>query len=205
MRKLEIALASLLILLAALSIPMAAQAKSITIGNFKYLGTALQSDGTTVQSVYEIALDATAVTPNPIAFSNAIVIVKGSSYNTQQAGLPYITTGMGCGNPPFQTTCELRFVGQSGTKLTTCATYNATKKVFTQNCVSVALQLVSPTKKNWSFPLLDGTQFCAYAINNIFVEAVTTKGLEPQCDVYGFCLGVSVPIVLQSAPAISCS
>jgi hypothetical protein len=205
MRKLEIALASLLILLLlVLATPVIAQTQSITIGKFTYLGTVLQSGA--VQSVYEIALDATAVTPNPIAFGNAIVIVKGGSFSSQQGNFPIITTGPGCGNPPYQTSCEMRFQGGVGYKIPSCARYNAIKNVFTQNCVSVTLQLVSQTKKNFSFPLLDGTQFCAYGINNIFVEAQPGyKALEPQCDINGFCVGASAPIVLQSAPAESCS
>ncbi len=198
-------LAVVLFLLVLLAQQVLAQTQSITIGKFTYLGTVVNSG--VVQSVFLIDLDASAVTVNPISFGNAIVIVKGGSSSTQKSGFPSFTTGLGCGlipNPDPNNTCRFQFTGQAGNGLGTCATYNATKNVFIQHCISVALQLVSPTKKNFSFPLLDGTPFCAYGITNIFVEAPAGyKALDPQCDVNGFCVGASSPIVLQQAPSCS--
>jgi hypothetical protein len=186
----------------AAAAPLMAQTQTITIGTFMYLGTA--ASGSTVQSAYHIDLDASAVAPNPITFGNAIVIVKGTSESTRHGGFLTFSTGPGCGSPLYQVPCEFLFVGQAGYKLTTCARYNATKNTFTQNCIVVALQLMSTTGKNFSFPLLDGTTFCAYGINNIFVTAPPGyTALNPQCDINGFCVGVSAPIVLQAAPSCS--
>src|SRR5438445_664164 len=76
----------------------------------------------------------------------------------------------------------------------------------TQTCISIALQLVSLTGKNFSFLLADGEQFCAFGIDNTFVLAKADQSaLDPQCNAQGFCKGASAPIVLRAAPARSCN
>lgn len=197
-------LASLLLLLAALC-PASAQTKSITIGKFTYVGTGAQTDGS-VESLYQLDLDATGIAVDPIAFRNVILQVRGTKVGTHSTGFPVITTGPGCGNPPYQTSCSLLFTGKKGTVLTTCASYDSVTQAFTQNCVSIAVQFVSLTGKNFSFALVDGEQFCTYGITNIFLEAKPDqKALDPQCDSSGFCKGASVPVVLHAAPVNSCN
>lgn len=181
-----------------------AHTPSITIGEFTYRGTGPQtnSDGTVSEvSSYEIHLDATKVTIEPISFSNVILFVKG----TKQGSGP-ITTGLGCGLPPYEAPCVLRFEGgPSPFTLAPCAKLNQ-EQALTQTCISIAVQLVSSTGKNFSFALANGNKFCAYGINNVFLLPKPGQAaLEPRCDAQGFCKGASVPIVLHAAPAKSCS
>lgn len=183
-----------------------ARSKSITIGKFTYVGTATQTTGDgneAVVSTYELRLDTTGVTMEPIAFSNAILYVKGS-----KQGSGAITTGLGCGLPPYQAPCDLLFAGgpsSAGFVLRPCARLGQEQEL-TQTCISIAVQLVSSTRKNFSFALADGKQFCAYGINNVFLLAKPNQvALEPHCDEQGLCKGASVPIVLHSAPTKSCS
>jgi hypothetical protein len=77
-----------------------AHTPSITIGEFKYVGTV------SGVSSYEVHLDTTNITIEPISFSNVILFVKG----TKQGSGP-ITTGLGCGLPPYEAPCVLRFEG----------------------------------------------------------------------------------------------
>jgi len=184
----------------------AAHARSITIGKFTYVGTGAQTnpDGTVSGvSSYELRLNTTGVTMEPISFSNATLLVKG----TKQSSGP-ITTGLGCGLPPYEAPCDLRFEGgpsSAGFILAPCAKLNK-EQDFTQTCISIAVQLVSSTGKNFSVALANGNKFCAYGINNIFlVPKPGQAALEPRCDAQGFCKGASVPIVLHAAPAKSCS
>src|SRR6266704_3560717 len=185
-------LASLSILLALLVVSQAtAETRSITIGKFTYVGTGTQtrSDGTVIQGVssYELVFDTGGVTEEPIPFSNAILFVKGSRQGTQSSGFPTITTGNGCGQNDTFAPCALQ-------------------DNVTQTCISIALQLVSLTGKNFSFALADGEQFCAFGINNAFVLAKADQSaLDPQCNAQGFCKGASAPIVLRRAPARSCN
>jgi len=186
----------------------APQTKSITIGSFEYLGSAIltNSDGTTgVASSYELNLDASAVTVDPISFGNAIFVVKGSSRSSQQGGFPIITTGPGCGKsdiPLPAPPCSLLFPGGV---LPACARIG-TNQTLVQNCVSVALQLVSTTGKNFSFQLLGGETFCTNGITNVFVLAGNNQtALDPQCDVNNFCKGASVPVVLRALPIKNCN
>ena len=202
-------LASLSILLALLAVSQAtAETRSITIGKFTYLGTGTQtrSDGTVIQGVssYQLVFDTGGVTAEPIPFSNAILFVKGSSQGTQSSGFPTITTGNGCGQNDSFPPCDLIFEGgpsSAGFQLAPCALQDN----VTQTCISIALQLVSLTGKNFSFLLADGEQFCAFGINNTFVLANHEAALDPQCDAQGFCKGTSAPIVLRRAPARSCN
>jgi len=200
-------LASLSILLALLAVSQAtAQTRSITIGTFTYRGTGTQiSDGMVIQGVssYELVFDTAGVTAEPIPFSNAILFVKGSSQGTQSFGFPTITTGNGCGQNPTFPPCDLLFEGgpSSAFHLAPCALQDN----VTQTCISIALQLVSLTGKNYSFLLADGEQFCAFGINNTFVLAEHEAALDPQCNAQGFCKGASAPIVLRRAPARSCN
>src|SRR3989441_13365672 len=200
-------LASLSILLALLAVSQAtAETRSITIGKFTYLGTGTQTrDGTVIPGVssYELVFDTGGVTAEPIPFSNAILFVKGSSQGTQSSGFPTITTGNGCGQNDTFPPCDLIFQGGPGAgfQLAPCALQDN----VTQTCISIALQLVSLTGKNFSFLLADGEQFCAFGINDTFVLAEHEAALDPQCNAQGFCKGASVPIVLRRAPARSCN
>ncbi len=202
-------LASLSILLALLVVSQAtAETKSITIGKFTYVGTGTQtrSDGTVIQGVssYELVFDTGGVTEEPIPFSNAILFVKGSRQGTQSSGFPTITTGNGCGQNDTFPPCDLIFEGgpsSAGFRLAPCALQDN----VTQTCISIALQLVSLTGKNFSFALADGEQFCAFGINNAFVLAKADQSaLDPQCNAQGFCKGASAPIVLRAAPSRTC-
>jgi hypothetical protein len=182
-----------------------AQTRSITIGKLTYLGTGAQKNGDgTVSGVssYEVHLDTTDITIEPISFSNVSLLVKGT-----EQGSGAITTGLGCGLPPYQAPCDLRFEGgprSAGFSLAPCAKLNKEQEL-TQTCISIAVQLVSSTGKNFSFPLTNGNKFCAYGISNIFLLAKPGQAaLEPRCDAQGFCKGASVPIILHSAPAKSC-
>jgi hypothetical protein len=196
----RIALAGFLLLLALLSVsPATAQTRSITIGKLTYRGTGTKTIGTVVSS-YEIVLDTTGITKEPITFSNLILFVKGTSLSTQQGGFPQITTGPECGQgsgPP----CDLLFRGGKGLRLARCAAHD-----LTQTCISLAAQLISLTGKNFSFTLSNGQQFCAHGVNNTFLLSKQGHAaLDPGCDEKGFCKGASVPIVLHAAPARSCS
>jgi len=184
----------------------AAHTRVVTIGKFTYVGTRTQTngDGTVVGvSSYELRLDTTGITMEPISFSNVILLVKGTK---QDSGA--ITTGLGCGLPPLQAPCDLLFGGgpsSAGFILAPCARLNK-QQDFTQTCISIAVQLVSLTGKNFSFALANGKQFCTYGINNIFLLPKPDQAvLEPRCDEQGFCKGASVPVILRAAPARSCS
>jgi len=183
-----------------------AQTRSITIGKLTYLGTGAQKNGDgTVSGVssYEVHLDTADITIEPISFSNVSLLVKGT-----EQGSGAITTGLGCGLPPYQAPCDLRFEGgprSAGFSLAPCAKLNKEQEL-TQTCISIAVQLVSSTGKNFSFPLANGNKFCAYGISNVFLLAKPGQAaLEPRCDAQGFCKGASVPIILHAAPAKSCS
>jgi len=184
----------------------AAHTRSITIGKFTYVGTGAQKDGDgTVPGVssYELHLDTTDITMEPISFSNVSLLVKGT-----EQGSGAITTGLGCGLPPYQAPCDLRFEGgprSAGFILAPCGRPNK-EHDLAQTCISIAVQLVSLTGKNFSFALANGNKFCAYGINNIFLLPKPGQAaLEPRCDAQGFCKGASVPIILHAAPAKSCS
>jgi len=182
-----------------------AQTQPITIGKLTYVGTAAESNGdggVSAVSSYELSLDTTGITMEPISFSNAILFVKGT-----KQGSGAISTGLGCGVPPEEGPCHLIFQGgpsSAGFVLAPCASLN--KENLTQNCISIAVQLVSSTANHFSFALANGGQFCAYGINNTFLQSVSDQAaLDPHCDAQGFCQGASVPIVLHAAPARSCS
>jgi hypothetical protein len=176
-----------------------AQTRSITIGKLTYRGTGTTNSGTVVSS-YEILLDTTGITKEPITFSNMILFVKGTSLSTKQGGFPQITTGPECGQgsgPP----CHLLFRGGKCLMLARCATQD-----LTQTCISLAAQLISLTEKNFSFALTNGEQFCAHGVNNTFLLSKQGHAaLDPGCDEKGFCKGASVPIILHAAPTRSCS
>ena len=72
-----------------------ARPRSIRIGEFTYLGTntQTQSDGSVITvSSYQLHLDTTGITTEPISFSDVTLFVKGTK---QTSGT--ITTGFGCG------------------------------------------------------------------------------------------------------------
>jgi hypothetical protein len=183
-----------------------AHRRSIHIGKFTYIGTNTQteSDGTIIAvSSYKLHLDTTGVTTEPISFSDVTLFVKGT-----KQGSGAITTGLGCGRPPYQAPCDLIFAGgpsSAGFILAPCARLNK-EKGWKQTCISIGVQLVSLTGKNFGFVLANGEQFCAYGINNVFLLPESDQAaLDPRCDAQGFCKGASVPITLHAAPTRSCS
>jgi len=198
-RSISIARLSCLLLVASWSVSrLGAQTHSIKIGTLTYLGSAIENGD--VVSSYKVVLDTAGVTQEPITFSNVVMFVKASSVSTQDSGFPQITTGPGCGESTG-TPCTLLFRGGNGLPLSQCAKSN-----LTENCVSIAAQLVSLTGQNFSITLANGQQFCAYGVNNTFVLAKQGKtALDPRCNAQGFCKGASASIVLHAAPVKSCS
>ena len=93
------------------------------------------SDGTVIAvSSYELHLDTTGITMKPISFSNVILFVKGT-----KEGSGAITTGLGCGLPPYQAPCDLLFAGgpsSAGFTLAPCARLNK-EQDWTQTCISI--------------------------------------------------------------------
>ncbi len=183
-----------------------AHPRSIHIGTFTYLGTntQTQSDGTVIiVSSYKLHLDTTGVTTEPISFSDVTLFVKGT-----KQGSGAITTGLKCGQALDQASCDLIFAGGPGSAgfvLAPCARLNK-EKGWKQTCISIGVQLVSLTGKNFGVALANGEQFCAYGINNVFLlPKADGAALDPRCDAQGFCKGASVPITLHAAPTRSCS
>ena len=73
-----------------------AQTKQITIGSLEYAGTAVSIfDGVTVESAYNVNLDASKVAVDPIAFKNIEMIVLGG-----RAGSGPVNTGPACRTDP---------------------------------------------------------------------------------------------------------
>jgi hypothetical protein len=178
------------ILLVLFAISAQAQTTSITIGYFKYIGTVQN------QSSWELHLHNKDITNNHIPFSNVILFVKGT-----HAGSGPITTGPGCGLPPYQTPCDLLFTGQVGTGLDSCAHFDKSTQKWVLDCISVAMQFVSSTGKNAKLTLVDGETFCMYGINNVYIETKPDHSiLDGQCDPEGFCRGITVPVVFEAAP-----
>jgi hypothetical protein len=83
-----------------------AQTKQITIGSLQYAGTAVSIfDGVTVESAYNVNLDASKVAVDPIAFKNIEMIVLGG-----RAGSGPVNTGPACGTDPESTVpCQMSF------------------------------------------------------------------------------------------------
>jgi hypothetical protein len=181
-----------------------ATAQTITIGSIRYDSSWVQP-GVGVESAYELLLNTDGVTLDPIPFQNVTIFVKGGKAETKQE-YQIITTGLGCGNPPFQTPCDLLWLGGTSFQLPACAKLNA-EGVLVQDCVSIAVQFESLTGTNASFFLADGvTSFCTYAYNTTILPVKTDQmALDPDCGVDGFCKGTSVPVVLHAAPAKSCN
>lgn len=196
-------------LAAAFLFPVAqavAHPRSIHVGTFTYLGThtQTQSDGTVITvSSYKLHLDTTGVTTEPISFSDVTLFVKGT-----KQGSGAIKTGLGCGRPLDQAPCDLIFAGGPGSAgfvLAPCARLNK-EKGWKQTCISIGVQLVSLTGKNFTVGLVNGEQFCAHGTNNIFLLPKPGEAaLDPRCDAQGFCKGASVPITLQAAHTKSCN
>ena len=183
-----------------------AQTKSINIGSLQYQGTGpfVNPKGVTVQaSDYQLNLDSSTTTVNPIAFSSVVMFIKGT-----QGDIGALTTGPGCGTPGITYPCGIFFFGGPGLFYPACATLNTRINVYRENCLSIALQLTSmstsssPAGKNFTIPLLNGETFCAYGITNIYLTAKPDQtGLSPipVPNEPGFWTPVSVPIVLQAA------
>jgi len=83
-----------------------AQTKQITIGSLEYAGTAVSIfDGVTVESAYNVNLDASKVAVDPIAFKNIEMIVLGG-----RAGSGPVNTGPACRTDPESTVpCQMSF------------------------------------------------------------------------------------------------
>ena len=76
-----------------------AQTKQITIGSLQYEGTAVSIfDGVTVESAYNVNLDASKVTVDLIEFKNIEMIVLGG-----RAGSGPVNTGPAYGTDPEST------------------------------------------------------------------------------------------------------
>ena len=184
-----------------------AQTKQITIGSLQYAGTAVSIfDGVTVESAYNVNLDASKVAVDPIEFKNIEMIVLGG-----RAGSGPINTGPACGTDPESTVpCQLSFTSILGNPQTlpVCATLTNRPwpNNFTQNCVSIAAQLKSKTGGNFTIQLLDGETFCTYGVTNVYLTTPPNQlALSPNCSQDpGFCGAVSTPIVLRALPAKSC-
>lgn len=183
-----------------------ARPRSIRIGKFTYLGTntQTQSDGSVITvSSYQLHLDTTGITTEPISFSDVTLFVKGTK---QSSGA--ITTAFGCGRSLDESACNLIFAGgpsSAGFILAPCARLDK-EKGLKQTCISVGVQMATSTRKNFSFALANGQQFCAHGMNNIFLlPKPGEEALNPRCDAQGFCKGASVPITLQAAQAKSCT
>jgi hypothetical protein len=162
-----------------------AQTKHFQIGTFEYQGN----------GGYFVNLDASLVTKAPITFGSITFFVQGES----QVSSPDPTTGPTCGTvigaiaPP----CRM---GMNNLPL-------CTSSVGVEDCVSIAAQFVSTTGKNFIIPLLDGENFCAERITNVYLTTPANEvALNPLCEIDnpGFCKGVTVPIVLRAATASSC-
>jgi hypothetical protein len=184
-----------------------AQTKQITIGSLQYAGTAVSIfDGVTVESAYNVNLDASKVAVDPIAFKNIEMIVLGG-----RAGSGPVNTGPACGTDPESTVpCQLSFTSILGNPQTlpVCATLTNRPwpNNFTQDCVSIAAQLKSKTGGNFTIQLLDGETFCTYGVTNVYLTTPPNQlALSPNCSQDpGFCGAVSTPIVLRALPAKSC-
>ena len=183
-----------------------AHPRTVRIGKFTYLGTNThtQGDGTVITvSSYQLHLDTTGITTEPISFRDVTLFIKGTK---QTSGA--ISTGFGCGRSLEQSACNLIFAGGPGSAgfvLAPCAKLDK-EKGLKQTCISIAVQLLSATGKNFSIGLANGQQFCAHGINNVFLLPKPGEAaLNPHCDVRGFCKGDSVPITLQAAQAKSCT
>jgi hypothetical protein len=188
----------------------APQTKSITIGEFTYHGSIIRTfaDGSIGPfSDYRLALDASGITADPITFGNVIFRVKGSSSDTKHNGFPTISTWFGCvEGSGLDFACDLLITGanKTGFQLPACATIS--NGVLIQNCVSIAVQLLSVTGNNFSFQLADGETFCAAGITNVFVEAKANQiALDGNCDINNFCPGESAPVVLHALPIQNCN
>jgi len=179
--------------------------RSVHIGTFTYLGTRAETraDGKVVPvSSYKLHLETAGITSQPISFRDAIIFIKGTKQDNGTT-----STGFGCGQLFSEEQCNLIFAGgpsSDGFILAPCAKVNRDKSL-TQNCISIGVQLVSSTGKNFDIALSNGEHFCAYAINNVFLlPRPNQAALDPRCDTQGFCRGASVPINLDAAPSNSC-
>jgi hypothetical protein len=189
-RQAQLGVGVVAILLVLFAISAQAQTTSITIGSFKYVGTVQN------QSTYELHLHNKGVTNNHIPFSNVTLFVKG----TQESTGP-ITTGPGCGLPPYQTPCDILFAGRVETSLGSCAHFDKSTQKWVLDCISIAVQFESSTKKNVTLTLSNGQTFCMYGINNLYLETKPNHSiLDGQCNPDGFCRGITIPVIFKAAP-----
>jgi hypothetical protein len=198
-RQAQLGVGVVAILLVLFAISAQAQT-SITIGYFRYDGDFWQTyQGQSYQeNDYEFELDTKGITEKVITFHDVILYAKGGSLGTYPT-FPHITTGLGCGNPPYQTPCDILFTPYSPKyDDLLCGTTKDQGVTWKQSCISIALQLVAPGGKDFTFKLVDGTKFCASGITNIFLEAQPdNRILDPRCSPAG-CYGISTPIILKS-------
>jgi hypothetical protein len=172
---------------------------TLNIGDLWYNGTTLIPGSTTdLETNAGLDLQCTQCI-NPVGFSNIEIFVKGFKAGTGQP----VTTGPTCGTVEGATAppCEMGW-----SSLPTCG-HRDWKGNLVEDCITIAIQLVSPTGKNFLVPLQSGQNFCADGITNVVLAPEADQAaLDPACDVVGeFCSTVvSTPINLHAAPASSC-
>jgi hypothetical protein len=175
----------------------ATEVDTLYIGDLWYDGTTTVPGGTTLEGNYGLNLECVSCI-NPVAFSNIGIFVKAGKAGTGQA----VTTGPTCGTvlgataPP----CEMGW-----TALPPCG-HKDWEGNLVEDCISIAIQLVSTSGKNFIVPLASGQNLCVRGITNVYLTTPAGQlALDPKCDTIGeFCVGVSTPIILRSAQASSC-
>jgi hypothetical protein len=105
----------------------------VTIGSLTYLGT------NEFGSAFLVTLDASAVTAQPLSFSNVTMVVDGT------------TQGSGAISTPV----TLLYIG---------GTVNGPLASCAGGCVSIAVQLVSADGKQFAFTLPDSEEFETFAV-----------------------------------------
>jgi hypothetical protein len=147
---------------------------------------------------YEFELDTKGITEKVITFHNVILYARGATLAIYPE-YPHITTGLGCGIPGITDVCDFIFSPYSPKyDDLLCGTTKDQGATWKQSCISIALQLIAPGGKDFTFKLVDGSTFCSPGITNIFLEAQPDqKLLDPRCSSAG-CYGISTPIILKS-------
>jgi hypothetical protein len=178
-------------LLVSLSLAAEAETNVIKIGKLTYIGT-----GTNGVSQYEVSLNTTGVTAEPITFRDAVLIIKGTRVSSARKLASPSLLAIAILPAQLPSSATLKTWGGPGFPLAACASL-----LGKQNCVSIALQLISRTGANFSFMLVNGEEFCTYAINTSYVTVKPgNAALDPECNVFNFCKGASAPILLRRAP-----
>jgi hypothetical protein len=179
-----------------------APTKYLQIGDLWYNGTTTMPGGTTLESNYGLDMNAVKLTVAPIPFSNIQMFVLGGSAGTDQP----VSTGPTCGTVERATAppCQMEWSSGPG-GLPVCGTQVG--DTIVENCISIAIQLTSVTGKNFNIPLLNGQNFCAQGVTNVYLTTPNNElALDPGCNtVQEFCrYTVSAPIILREGAAGSC-